>query len=38
VGDPFVVAGYLITYGVLGLYALSLIVRLRRASSDSDEV
>lgn len=35
-GDPFVTAGYVLTYGALALYALSLVIRWR-CSDRSDK-
>jgi len=36
-GDPYVTGGYLVSYGLLALYAVSLIVRSRRSTAKSDE-
>lgn len=29
--DPFVIGSYIATYGLIGVYAVSLVVRIRRA-------
>lgn len=37
VGDPFVTWGYLVTYGGIAAYALSLYMRRRKVGARSEE-